>query len=203
MGTALSGVNLLGREDEHSPPLSTAIQDAWRCTSSPQYLFISWCLFKHKDSPTLFLVRDGRHSNGVYVGRWRIFFPSLRLLIITQNLPHSSSIIITKWWCCRPNWGCSDNGLTNTRLSVIYSIYTSSVSDTWHQWLRKPDRCAVYRRLAFTAFECWQIEMFKCYDLSKILMCRIYIKQTNKKANPKFRLQISILTADNDNSLAH
>jgi hypothetical protein len=45
------GVKRLGREADHSPPSSAEV-NAWRYTSTPQYSFMTWCLFKHRDNFT-------------------------------------------------------------------------------------------------------------------------------------------------------
>jgi hypothetical protein len=51
MGTwALSlGVKRPGREADHSPPSSAEVKNAWSYTSIPQYVFMAWCLVKHRD----------------------------------------------------------------------------------------------------------------------------------------------------------
>jgi hypothetical protein len=42
------GVNLPGREADHSPPYSAEFKNAWSYTSTPQYVFMAWCLVKHR-----------------------------------------------------------------------------------------------------------------------------------------------------------
>jgi hypothetical protein len=42
-----------GREADHSPPSSAEVKNAWRYTSTPQYVLLSWCLVKHKDNFTV------------------------------------------------------------------------------------------------------------------------------------------------------
>jgi hypothetical protein len=39
-----------GREADHSPPSSTEDNNVWSYTSTPQYVFMAWCLFKHRDN---------------------------------------------------------------------------------------------------------------------------------------------------------
>jgi hypothetical protein len=39
-----------GREADHSPTSSAEVKNAWSCTSTSQYVFMSWCLVKHRDS---------------------------------------------------------------------------------------------------------------------------------------------------------
>jgi hypothetical protein len=38
-----------GRKADHSPPSSAEIKNAWSYTSSPQDVFMTWCLVKHAD----------------------------------------------------------------------------------------------------------------------------------------------------------
>jgi hypothetical protein len=44
------GIKRSGREANHSPPSSAEINNAWKCTSTPQYVFMVWCLVKHRDN---------------------------------------------------------------------------------------------------------------------------------------------------------
>jgi hypothetical protein len=48
MGTRRSfpGVKRLVREADHSPPSSAEIKNEWSYTSTPQYVFMAWCLIK-------------------------------------------------------------------------------------------------------------------------------------------------------------
>jgi hypothetical protein len=39
-------VKRLGREADHSPPSNAEVNNAWSYTSTPQYAFMAWCLFK-------------------------------------------------------------------------------------------------------------------------------------------------------------
>jgi hypothetical protein len=43
-----------GRESNHSPPSRAKVKNAWDYTSTPQYLFMAWCLDKRKENFTLF-----------------------------------------------------------------------------------------------------------------------------------------------------
>jgi hypothetical protein len=43
------GVKQPGREADHSPPSSTEVKNAWSYTSTSQYVFMAWCLVKHRD----------------------------------------------------------------------------------------------------------------------------------------------------------
>jgi hypothetical protein len=42
------GVKRPGREADHSPPSSAEVKNAWSYTSTPQFVFIAWCLVKHR-----------------------------------------------------------------------------------------------------------------------------------------------------------
>jgi hypothetical protein len=41
-----------GREADHSPPSSAEVTNAWSYTSTPEYVFIAWCLIKRRDNFT-------------------------------------------------------------------------------------------------------------------------------------------------------
>jgi len=38
------------READHTPPSIAEVKNAWKYTSSPQYIFMAWCLVKHRDN---------------------------------------------------------------------------------------------------------------------------------------------------------
>jgi hypothetical protein len=54
-GAFIQGVKRPGREADHSPPSNTEVKNAWSYTSSPPYVFMAWCLVKHRDNFALFL----------------------------------------------------------------------------------------------------------------------------------------------------
>jgi hypothetical protein len=41
-----------GREADPSPPSSTEVKNAWSYTSTPQHVFMMWCLVKNGDTFT-------------------------------------------------------------------------------------------------------------------------------------------------------
>jgi hypothetical protein len=51
-GGSFPAVKRPGREADHSPPSSAEIKNAWRYTSNHQYVFMTWCLVKHRDNFT-------------------------------------------------------------------------------------------------------------------------------------------------------
>jgi hypothetical protein len=48
-GTLSLGVKRSGREADHSPLSSAEVNNAWSYTSTPQYVFMAWCLVKHME----------------------------------------------------------------------------------------------------------------------------------------------------------
>jgi hypothetical protein len=51
-GALSLGVKRPERETDHSPPFSAEVKYAWSYASTPQYVFIAWCLDKHRDNFT-------------------------------------------------------------------------------------------------------------------------------------------------------
>jgi hypothetical protein len=48
IGTLTPGVKREGREADHLPPSSATVKNAWSYASL-QYVFMAWCLVKHRD----------------------------------------------------------------------------------------------------------------------------------------------------------
>jgi hypothetical protein len=46
------GVKRPRREADHSPATSAEVKNAWSYTSTPQYVFMAWCLVRHRDNFT-------------------------------------------------------------------------------------------------------------------------------------------------------
>jgi hypothetical protein len=44
------GVKWPGREADHLPPASAEIKNTWSYISTPQYVFMAWCLVKNMDN---------------------------------------------------------------------------------------------------------------------------------------------------------
>jgi hypothetical protein len=52
-----------GGEVDHSPPSSAEVKNAWSYTSTPQYVFMAWCLVKHRDNFTFYpCLRPGQYG---------------------------------------------------------------------------------------------------------------------------------------------
>jgi hypothetical protein len=52
MGAISLRVKQLGHEADQSPPSSAEVKNAWSYTSIHQYVFMGWCLVKHRDNFT-------------------------------------------------------------------------------------------------------------------------------------------------------
>jgi hypothetical protein len=62
MGAPSLEIKRTGREADHSLPSSAEFKNMWSYTSTPQYVFIVWCLVKHSENFTLTPLCKGSHS---------------------------------------------------------------------------------------------------------------------------------------------
>jgi hypothetical protein len=51
-GPVSSGVKRPGLDADYLHPSSAVVKNAWRYTSAPQYVFMTWCLVKYRDNFT-------------------------------------------------------------------------------------------------------------------------------------------------------
>jgi len=51
-------VKLPAREANNSPPSRAEVKNEWNYTSTPQYVFMAWCLIKYRDNFTLPNIRN-------------------------------------------------------------------------------------------------------------------------------------------------
>jgi hypothetical protein len=51
-GALSLGIKRPGLEADHSPPSIAEVKNAWSYTSTPQYVFMSWCLVNNRDNFT-------------------------------------------------------------------------------------------------------------------------------------------------------
>jgi hypothetical protein len=63
-GGSFPGVKRPGREADNSPPSSAEVKNARSYTSTPQYVFVAWCLVKHRDN---FTFTFAAHCNLLHV----------------------------------------------------------------------------------------------------------------------------------------
>jgi hypothetical protein len=54
-GALSLGVKRQDREADHSHPSSAEVKNAWSHIFTPQYVFMAWCLLKHRDNFTFTL----------------------------------------------------------------------------------------------------------------------------------------------------
>jgi hypothetical protein len=53
LGVPSLAIKRPGREADHSPPVSGEVKERMKlCTFAPQYVFMGWCLVKHRDNFT-------------------------------------------------------------------------------------------------------------------------------------------------------
>jgi hypothetical protein len=81
LGTLSLGVKRLGREVDHSLPSSAEVKNVWSYTSTPQYVFMAWCLVKHRDNLTF------TSSNELFYGFFLLSCSrSLFTIILLQSI---------------------------------------------------------------------------------------------------------------------
>jgi hypothetical protein len=55
-GILTPGLRWPERIADHSRPSSAEVKNAWSYISNPQYVLMTWCLFKHRDSVTFYVL---------------------------------------------------------------------------------------------------------------------------------------------------
>jgi hypothetical protein len=83
-----------GREADHSPPSSAEVKNAWSYTSTPQYVFVAWCLVKHRDNFTFFTFTLSLSSLPSILGNLTIVFGATLLLLLLLLLSSSSLLLL-------------------------------------------------------------------------------------------------------------
>jgi hypothetical protein len=58
-----------GREADTSPPSSAEVKNAWSYTSTPLYVFVTWCLVKHRGNFTFTFLCKGNFCNHLIQNR--------------------------------------------------------------------------------------------------------------------------------------
>jgi hypothetical protein len=48
LGALTPGVKWPGHEADDSPPSCAEVKNTWSCTTISQYVFVAWCLVKHR-----------------------------------------------------------------------------------------------------------------------------------------------------------
>jgi hypothetical protein len=96
-GAPSLGVKRPGREADPSPQSSAEVKNAWRYTSTSQYVFMAWCLVKHRDNFT-FTFTDTKIFRIIillsfYLISW-LLFPRLRYWTTGVRLSAGADIFI-------------------------------------------------------------------------------------------------------------
>jgi hypothetical protein len=66
LGSLTPRVKRPGREAAHSPPFSVEVKECVELSSTPQYVFMAWCLVKHRGNFIITLPKH--HFLNVYRG---------------------------------------------------------------------------------------------------------------------------------------
>jgi hypothetical protein len=126
--TIFSGIRRPGSEVDISH-LSIADVNAWRYTSTPPYVFMAWCLVKHRDNFIFTLISDNRDQKIRHIytkfRHWAWFW----LIFISHSLnppPHIHLRVIL------PSSSQSSCWPFSNRLPHQYSEFISCVTDPVH-----------------------------------------------------------------------
>jgi hypothetical protein len=93
-GALSPGLKWPGRELNHSPPSEAEIKNVWSYTSTSQYVFIEWCLVKHRNNFSLHheSIGDGnitKHSSKDWLWdkcfEFSYYYPSCLVQCIMMN----------------------------------------------------------------------------------------------------------------------
>jgi hypothetical protein len=85
-GALSLGVKWLGREADHSPPSVPRSKNEWWYTSTSQYAFMAWCLFKTQGQIYLFTFT-------------LLLLLLLLLLLFSVSLEGRQNLNATVYWC--------------------------------------------------------------------------------------------------------
>jgi hypothetical protein len=69
------GIKRPESEGDYSPPSRAEVKNVWSYTCTPQYVFMVWCLVKHRDNFTFTFIfsvgtRGGKRALGEQRHRW-------------------------------------------------------------------------------------------------------------------------------------
>jgi hypothetical protein len=101
-----------GRDADHSPLSSAEVKNAWSYTSTPQYVFMTWCFVKHRDDFTFtftFVMSDFLFDDTNCIKmEWLIL---LSLLSVTYKVSSNDdgNIALTYLAPTLNCWGCFPN----------------------------------------------------------------------------------------------
>jgi hypothetical protein len=75
-GALSLGFKLPGREGDNSPPSSAKVKNAWSYNFTPQYVFVAWCLVRHKDNFTFTFTFNTKCKFNLLIEHQILSYPS-------------------------------------------------------------------------------------------------------------------------------
>jgi hypothetical protein len=93
------GVKRPGREADNSPPSSAEIKTAWSYTSTPQYVFMAWCLVKHRDNFTFYLYliyRGWEVVDWIHLALDKVHWPDVINMVMNLRFQYKAGDLLTK-----------------------------------------------------------------------------------------------------------
>jgi hypothetical protein len=137
-----------GREADHSPPSSTEVKNAWSYTSSPQYVFMAWCLVKHMDRFTFVT----------------LLYPTKSLIVMTLFLSKMAALKFFVWhvqlwviWCGGGIWWMCLTMMHKRILMIITSLPLFLPGECLRPW----DGPAVCRTAGLWGYLAWDASHMK------------------------------------------
>jgi len=67
------GINWPGREDDHTPPTSSKVRNAWSYIFTLPYFFMVWCLVKERDIFASYVLLCPLINQDTNINRWDTF----------------------------------------------------------------------------------------------------------------------------------
>jgi hypothetical protein len=123
-GSSFHEVKRRVRQVDHSPPSSAEVKHAWSYTSAPPYVFMVWCLVKHRDNFTFYLYITILIFSYHLSLNLQCYLPLSSLLLkfsMQSRFFHAAYMASPS---CIP-WGGHSNFLKSVNISVKFSICLS------------------------------------------------------------------------------
>jgi hypothetical protein len=136
-GALSLGLKRPGREADHWPHLVPRSKNEWGYTSTPQYVFMAWCLVKHRDKFIFYLYYCYCFpSSQQLLFSWRCLYISQCCNVWTVSRTHCIQYFV-KWTtvnCLRRDFYVSSNGSDIKGLKLDWSLCSAKWdSSEWVQ----------------------------------------------------------------------
>jgi hypothetical protein len=125
LGALSLGVKRPGREADHSLPSSAEVKNAWSYTSTPPYVFMAWCLVKHRDNFTGWVYRHVSWT--VTDGKW---------------MTHC-----TRWW--NVLYLTSGGSICLTYITNLFQRVTFIRNSSLSEWLHSKNKTGTFLNIIF------------------------------------------------------